>query len=178
MRTIIVGDVCSETQFYTVEKVNGTDVVLKNDDGESITVGKDYAEMFLSSASESLSEEKLSRTELIEKFLISTGVALTANFNKQVKETDVVKEIQESYENSTPKDFTTKLKKSVKKALEGEERVMIGRHWGSKDEFGRIHFTDMQIQKDPSKSYDTRQRLVDPRTLNWFICRGVKYSVK
>jgi hypothetical protein len=178
MKTIKVGDVCSETQFYTVEKVNSTDVVLKNDDGESITVGKDYAEMFLSSASESFSEEKLSRTELIEKFLISTGVALTANFNKQVKEADVVKEIQESYENSTPKDFTTKLKKSVKKALEGEERVMIGRHWGSKDEFGRIHFTDMQIQKDTSKSYDTRQRLVDPRTLNWFVCRGVKYSVK
>lgn len=178
MKIIKEGDICSEICFYTVEKVNGNQVVLKNDDGESIEVSKEYAETFLSSGTEFETTEKLSRTELIEKFMTCTGVAMEANFNKQVKEADVVKEILENYQNSTPKEFDVKVKKSVKKALQGEERVIIGRHWGSKDEFGRIHFTDMKLDKDSTKAYDVRQRLVDPRTLNYFVCRGIKYQVK
>jgi len=66
----------------------------------------------------------------------------------------------------------------LKTALEGEERTMVGRHYGSQDEFGRIKFIDMDAKLDPAKDYDTRQRLVDPRTLNWLILKGVKYIVK
>jgi hypothetical protein len=32
--------------------------------------------------------------------------------------------------------------------------------------------------KDPSKSYDVRQRLVDPRTIVYCIVNNVKYSLK
>ena len=31
---------------------------------------------------------------------------------------------------------------------------------------------------DETKETDSRQRLVDPRTINWIILRGVKYEVK
>lgn len=177
MKTINVGNVASETQFYTVEEIRNLDVVLKNEDGETITVGKDYISL-LNSASEFDKEEEFTRTELIEKFLLCINVAVTANFFKQVKEVDVVKEIEEAYQNSTPKEFTTKLKKSVKKALNGEERTMILKHFGTKDEFGRVKVWDLEVVKDVSKDYDNRQKVLDPRTLTWFICRGIKYKIK
>ena len=54
---------------------------------------------------------------------------------------------------------------------------MIGRHYGEVTEFGRIKFIDMEEEKTPG-TYDNRIRQVDPRTINWFIARGVKYEVK
>jgi hypothetical protein len=86
--------------------------------------------------------------------------------------------LEYAYQNSTPKELSGKLKKAVKKALEGEERVLVGRLLGTKDDFGRFHVIDMDIAEDKSKSYDVRQRLVDPRTLNWLIVKNVKYEVK
>lgn len=71
-------------------------------------------------------------------------------------------------------------KKAVNAAIEfkGEERTMKGRHYGATDPGGRYHFVDMEQENDSSKDYDTRNRLVDPRTLNWLIVNGVKYQVK
>jgi|LakMenE18May11ns_1017448.scaffolds.fasta_scaffold9955382_10 hypothetical protein len=178
MKTIKIGDVASETQFYTVKTVNGNQVILKNDDGEEIEVNKGYAESFLSSASEFEKTETLSRTEVIEKFMTCTAVAITVNFNKKVDAKDVLLEIMNTHNNTAPKDVEKAFKATVKRALEGEERLMVGRHFGSLDVNSRLHFVDMQIAKDPSKDYDTRNRLVDPRTINYFICRGVKYQVK
>ena len=75
-------------------------------------------------------------------------------------------------------EFKKKIASAVSDALVGEERTMVGRHYGSQDEFGRIRFIDMEEKKDDTKDYDTRQRLVDPRTICWLILRGVKYKVK
>ena len=168
----------SEVQFYTVKKIKGNQVQLENDLGENIVVDNKYVETCLTSAHEVVKEEKMSRTELAQLFLNSQNVAFTVCFNKQVKQEDVMKEIMEAYGNSTPKEFDTKLKKAVKTALNGEERILTGKHSGSVDEFGRIHVTDLEIAKDAAKTYDVRQRLVDPRTIQWVIVRGVKYIAK
>ena len=55
---------------------------------------------------------------------------------------------------------------------------MVGRHYGAVDEFGRIHFVDMEIERDITKSYDNRMRLVDPRTIKYLIVNNVKYILK
>ncbi len=110
-------------------------------------------------------------------FIGNPGVAITVNFNKQVKDADVVKEVMDAYSGSTPKVFEVALKKAVKSALTGVERTMIGRHYGDMNEFGRVNFIDMEETRTPG-SYDNRLRQVDPRGLNWFICRGIKYTVK
>lgn len=172
------GDVLSETQFYKVEKTSATQAQLINDNGESIVVDKAYVDSLLQSADQFTTEEKMTRTEVAAKFIASSNVAVTINFNKQVKEADVTEEIQKAYESSTPKEFTTKMKKTVKTALEGEPRTMRGRHYAHVNEFGRVNFVDMDEKKVAGKDYDPRTRQVDPRTINWFICRGVKYSVK
>lgn len=170
-------EVLSETQFYTVDKISGNQVQLSTDSGESIVVDKPYVEALLTSASQFSKEEKLSKTEVAQKFLSSSGVAVTVNFNKQVKEADVVKEIMEKVSGAAIKDIEKAVKAGVKKALEGEERTMVGRHFGEINEFGRVNFIDMEQAKGAG-AYDARLRQVDPRTINWFICRGVKYVVK
>ena len=172
------GQVLSETSFFKVEKIVGDQVQLGAENGESVILNKGYVDTFLSSGDQFLTEEKVTRTEMAEIMTNNVRVAMTVNFNKQVKPEDIQKEIQEAYENSTPKEFSTKMKTAVKKGLSGEERTMVGRHYGTKDEFGRLHFTDMNVDRDMSKTYDNRARLVDPRTLNWMTVNGIKYMIK
>ena len=168
----------SEFQVYSVEKIKGDQVELKNESGESIVVDKGYVENCLVSADQFTKEEVVNKTRAAEIFLSNPEVVMTVSFQKQTKEADVVAEIKEAYENSTPKEFETKLKKAVKTGLNGVERTLVGFHKGNVDEFGRVHITDLEIAPDTSKSYDVRQRLVDPRTINSLVVKGVKYTVK
>ena len=172
------GEVLSETQFYTVEKFQDGKIQLKNDAGAYIVVDKNYYEGQLNSASQHSKELVLNKTEAAAKFLACSGMAITVDFNKQVKEADVVKEIMTAYEGSTPKAVENAVKKAVKSALVGEARTMVGRHNGELNDLGRVSFIDMEETKDGSKDYDTRTRLVDPRGINWFIVKGIKYTVK
>jgi len=173
------GNILSESQFYIVEEVKSSgNVIVMDDNNQKIELSKEYASVMLSSAHDFAKEEKKTKTELAELFITSSRVAMTVCFYKQVKEGDVTSEIMKAYEGSTVKTMESAIKKAVKKGLEGEERVMIGRHYGATDEFGRIHFVDMEVTKDPAKGYDNRMRLVDPRTLQYLIVNNVKYSLK
>lgn len=172
------GDKLSETQYYSVVKKSGNKVQLKNGLDQDIVVDKAYVQDCLTSANQFEKEEKLNRTDLAALFLKSSNVALTVSFNKKVKDTDVVKEIMDAYEGSTPKTIETAIKKAVKKGMNGEERVLVGYHTGVQDDFGRVSAVDMNIVKDPTKEYNSALRLVDPRELNYLILKGVKYTVK
>lgn len=177
-KTIKVGSVLSETQFYKVDSVETNRVILLTDGGEKIGVSKQYAETLLDSADDFSSEEKVTRTELVEKFLSSTRVAMTVNFNKKVDEAAVRKDIIALYPNKggrlmSESDFTKQVRKIVN--LKGEERTMRGRHYGVQDANGRVSFVDMDL---PATDPTSKRRLVDPRTLNWMIVGGVKYVVK
>lgn len=177
-KNLKTGDVLSETSFYKVEKVVGNKVQLGMENGESVVLDEGYVNSFLSSADQYSKEEAVTRTEMGEIMIKSSFRALTASYQKQVKDTDIQKEIQDAYDNSTPKEFGTKMKAAVKKGLNGEERIMKGRHFGVQDVNGRLSFVDMGIDRDTSKTYDTRLRLLDPRTLNWLIVDDVKYIIK
>lgn len=168
----------SETQYYSVHEIKQDGIILKNENGEGIEVTKEYAEQQLVSSDQVNKQVMLTKTEAAEMFIAATNVVLTVCFNKQVKEADVLKEILEAHQNSAPKDIEKAFKATIKKAIQGEERTMVCKHFASKDDFGRVHCTDLEIEKDPSKTYDVRQRLVDPRTILWFILRGIKYIVK
>lgn len=173
-----VGVKLSETQFYNVDKIVGDKVQLTPEGGESVIFDKSYVEKYLDSSDEYTKEEKITKTELTALYLGSSNIVHTVCFSKQVKEADVLKEILEAHQNSAPKDVEKNFKATIKKAIQGEERILRGFHKGGQDEFGRIHVTDLDIAKDPSKSYDVRQRLVDPRTISWLIVKGTKYIVK
>lgn len=172
------GEILSEQQFYKVEKIVGNEVQLKTDGGENVILNKEYVEGLVVSATQHTSEKVVNKTEAAAIFLSQSGTAVTVNFNKQVKEADVVKEIMATYADSAPKVFEAAVKKAVKGAMVGTERTMVGRHYGELNELGHVQFVDMEEDKTPGKDYDTRLRLVDPRGINWFISRGVKYTVK
>ena len=173
----------SETQFYSVEKINGDEVELRNDYDEIITVTKPYVEKLLVSSDEVRETKKMSQTDIINLFISSTNVICKVNYNKKVDEKEVRKTLHELYPNKGGKilsqvDFQKKVDEVLKDALSGKERTMVGRHYGHLDEFGRVKFIDMEADKGSNPDYDGRQRLVDPRTINWYILRGVKYVVK
>lgn len=175
----------SETQFYSVKSINRDDVDLVNDFGEEITLTKEYVEQLLVSSDQFSETKKMSRTDMINLLQTATNVICTVNFNKKVDEKEIQKQLFALYPNTGGKilskaDFEKAIKKNLSDALEGEERTMVGRHYGRTDEFGRIKFIDMEAPGgyDEAKDADARQRLVDPRTINWFILRGVKYEVK
>lgn len=175
-----IGEVLSETQFYTVAKKKGNKVQLTTDSGENIIVSESYVNDMLSSAAQFTKTEKVTRTELTQHVLNSPRIAMTVHFNKQVKEIDVKKALYGLYPNKGKIISQKEYEKQVRSALnlKGEERVMKGRHYGSTDQNGRIHFIDMALGTKGTGSTDSRQRLVDPRTLNWAIIDGVKYEVK
>ncbi len=173
-----VNDCLSEHSFYKVVSKDADNVILQNDFGEGLQVSRKLAEQSLTSASQVDKTENVNKTQAAEIFLANPGTVMTVVFNKQVKEADVLKEILEAHQNSAPKDIEKAFKATIKKAIQGEERTIIGRHNGSTDEFGRTHFLDMMIDKEPSKSYDARQRLVDSRTIKSIVVKGVKYTVK
>ena len=110
----------SEFQTYSVVAINGNEIDLKNGEGQVVTLDKDYVENCLYSSDQFSSTEKRSKTEMFQILLSNPNTVFTASFQKQVKVEDLVKEIKEAYENSTPKEIDTKLKKAVKKGLERE----------------------------------------------------------
>lgn len=175
-----VGGVLSETQYYKVVDIKGDKVQLQNDEGTNIVVNDGYVENALNAADQFTKTEKVTKTKLAEIFMSYPRIAMTVNFNKQVKPEDVAKGIIDVYDDlgmgMTKADFGKKVKAAL--SIKGEERTMIGRHYGSKDVNGRVHFIDMNVEKAVGKDYDTRQRLVDPRTINFIIVDNVKYQLK
>jgi len=183
-RDLKVGEKLSETQYYSVVKIVGDKVQLKADNGEDIVLNKGYVENLLTSSTQFEREEAITKTDAAALFLASPGVVMTVNFNTQVKEKDAIEQLRDIYPNKGGKmtseaDYTKKVKEIISSVITGKERTMVGRHYGSQNEFGRVSFIDMEVDKDPSKpDYDSRTRQVDPRTINWMIIRSVKYKIK
>ena len=173
----------SETQFYSIEKIVGDKLMVINEDNERIELPKRYVEKCLVTSDNVETTKTMSRTDLTNLFLSSSNVIMTVTYNKKVDEKEVEKAVASLYPNKGGKilseaAFKKEVSALLKTALEGEERTMVGRHYGNQDEFGRVRFIDMEQIKDPAKDYDTRQRLVDTRTISCLILRGVKYCVK
>lgn len=173
-----VGEVLSEAQYYKVVKIVGDKAQLVNDHSENIVVDNKYVDNSLISASQFEKEEKVNKTELATIFISNPSVVMETNFNKKVDEKEVLAQVMSEISNAKLSDIEKAVKAAIKKSINGEPRTMIGRHFGDYNELGRVNFIDMNEVKDPNKEYDSRQRQVDPRTLNYIILKGVKYSLK
>jgi len=182
------GAVLSELSFYRVKEVRGKEVILLDDRDNEITLNDKYVEQLLSSADYFSKEEKKTKTELAELFIKSSRVAMTVAFFKadQNKTKKAIaeetakwtKEVKEAFLNKGESALAEFASKPVLDYVPGGLRVMKGRHYGDIDDLGRVHFVDMEIQNKPGTSTDARMRLVDPRTIQYLIVGGVKYSLK
>lgn len=181
--TIKKGDIISEVQYYRVTSVDSSGVATIMDNGEKISLGSGYLNAaVMYSADYVNSEEKVTKIKLEELFKEHPRVAMTVCFRKQPKEKDVANTIAELYPNKgkiiSESEFAQRAKEIAKNVIQGELRVMRGRHYNTYGPGGRVQFIDMDIEQDTSKDYDTRMRLVDPRTIEYLIVEGVKYVLK
>lgn len=180
------GEKLSEVQYYSVKSVDtrAKTAVLITDAGDAIEIDQKYIETNMASSNQFTETKEINRTEAAALFIASPGIVMTVNYNTQVKEKDALAAMEAIYPNKGGKmtseaDYKKKAKEILASVIVGKERTMIGRHYGSVNEFGRVSFIDMEITKDAAKAdYDSRTRQVDPRTINWMIIKGVKYTVK
>lgn len=190
-KKVVVGTILSESSFFTVTEVKSNgDVLVKDDMGNTgIHINKKYLESIIDVADSFEKEEKLTKTDLGELFIKSSKIAMTVAFfkkdevkTKKVFEAEKAAKISE-IENAKVSDVARLLndlmENPLTKVIPGELRVMKGRHYGKVElSTGRVNFLDMELERDRTKSEDNRFRQVDPRTIQYIIVDGVKYSLK
>lgn len=179
------GDILSEHQFYKVVRVDNMRrvVVLKTDNGEEISVTNNIVSAYMDSADDFKSIVETSRTDLIEKIKQRPSTAMTIHYKKMIDVKHVKAELYNLYSNKkgsllSEKEYKSKVDSVLEQGFFGEERTIRGRHYHSFDEFSRLNFIDMDVVKEEGKSYDTRFRKVDLRTVEWAIIENIKYVVK
>lgn len=162
------GDHLSETQYYTVKRVNEKSVTLINKSGDEMNVATGIVERDMFSAEQYVEEQKVTKTELAEILKGAGDTVFTVNFNKQAKPTDVYEFLNDS--TKTTGDF----KKDVEAAMKGEERTLVGHQVSADYQAGRSLVFDITTEVDAQ----TRLRQVDHRSINWIILKNVRYSRK
>lgn len=187
------GSILSETSFFVVKKVNPTSIDVVDDLGNDLQIGMPYVEAVLNSADIFQKEEKKTMTELADLFINNPRVAMTvAFFKKDVAKTQkaykaekeaAIKKVQEASLANATALLEDLIDNPISKVIPGDLRIMKGRHYGFVDDLGRIHFFDMELPKEIKKNkagedYDTRKREVDPRTIQYIIVGGTKFSLK
>lgn len=180
------GSILSESSFFVVERLEKDAIIVKDDNNNEIKIGNKYVEQVLNSGDLFDSEEKKNMTQLAEIFLNSTRIAMTVCFVK--KDTEKTKKAYTAEVNNAISRVKTAsigeveklvldlIENPISKTIPGGERIMKGRHYGNIDDLGRVSFIDMEIASNPSKP-ESRIRQVDPRTIQWLIVNGVKYTL-
>lgn len=180
----------SENSFFKVDKIESNgNVIVSNDTGEKgITISAKYVDSLLEVADYYIKEESKTMTELAELFISSSRVAMTVCFTKKAKpktkkaldaeKAEKVAQFEKANLREIEALVNDLIENPISKEIPGELRVMKGRHYGNVDELGRVHFVDMELNREEGKDYDSRMRQVDPRTIQYLIVGGVKYSLK
>ena len=182
------GSILSETSFFVVKEVNSNGITVLDDFSNEITIGNEYVEKVLSSADLFDKEEKKTMTELADLFINSPRIAMTVAFFKKdtaktkkaydAEKQAKIDEISNAKVSDVPRLLSDLIENPISKVIPGELRVMKGRHYGHVDDLGRVNFVDMEQDKGSKPDFDARMRQVDPRTIQYIIVGGVKYSLK
>lgn len=167
------GDILSETQYYTVQHVDGLgQVAVKNERGLQFTIGKTIVEEGIYSASQYETEEKVNRTQLIEILSNVGDTVFTAVFNKQPTAKEINEGISAINKGKILKN--TEIAKVVKDAFDGTERTIRARLISVETGFGRSKVIDLDIERGDGE-WDNRIRQIDHRSIRVIIWKGTKY---
>lgn len=171
-----IGGVISETQYYTVVSKTSTGVTVVNERGFGFTISNGIVEEGCFSAGQFKEEVKVTKTQLAEIFSNIGDTVFTVSFNKLPVSSDVNDAIKSL--NSGGIKSNADMKKIVKGAFEGEERILVGYRTGGESILGRSTVIDLRQERGDNPDWDARTRQVDHRQINWFIYKNVKYSLK
>lgn len=165
---IAIGDVFSRFSCGTVIDKTFDTITVKNTEGRSWNISKEIVESEFQFANHSHEEDTCCRTDLINLIKANPRVAMTIEFTKKPDPKAAANVLQDGIGALTERQWNSK----VKRAMEGEHRVVRGIYPGSSDEHGRLRFI---IIGEPTGN---GLRLVDPRTINSVIVNNKTYSIK
>lgn len=187
------GDILSETTYYQVQghNVNGThgkSVRLTTSTGTTLAVTDSLLEQTSYSSSQFTEEKKLSKTELAQMMSEVGDTVFEVSFQKQPAKEDIQAAIAKT--NNGQFLSNKQIRDNVEEAYKGETRVLRGYLLNIEPLMGRAKVVDLdvrfktnEIMSTPNPEGHTRIgdngiRLIDLRTLNYLIYKGVKYSLK
>lgn len=164
------GDRLSETQYYQVVSIDAKSMRVKNERGFEFTVSREIVEEGMFNACQFTETKKVSKTAIVNILESTGGAIFTVNFDK--KPTD--KSVLDVLKSFTIADFSdqSRLAHISEKIARGENRTLTGYMISSEPKMGRSKVVDL------TKPAPGNTRLVDHRTLNWLIFKGVKYVTK
>lgn len=162
------GEYLSRVSYLKVLDIRTHSILVSNEKGTSWTIDTNIVAEECFSVDQFSETKEMTRTELVAEFNKIDNAAFTVNFNKQPK----VEDAFEAIANKGTIKSNSEMKKALKEQMKGEERTLIGYVVSRDVALGRTMVRDLE-QPDGDAI-----RLVDHRTLNWFICQNVKYVVK
>jgi hypothetical protein len=175
-RKLSTGDHWSRNSYGRIVAVHQDEIIVENDQGTRWAIDPPLFEAEFTTADQFTETKKVTRTEMVQKIVSSARVAMTIYFRKQADPKDlkaVVKTLLDGVGKGASVPNDRALGKLLKDATAGAERTMIGRHFGTTDEFGRIQFLDVE-----GASSGVGLKTVDPRTVEWAVIENVRYELK
>lgn len=161
------GTVFSLLRYCTVTEVRDREFTVKTDDGNVWQVDKTIVRQSCYTADQWTGDVKeLTATQLAAVFERAGDHVWSLCFHKK-PDANVVADAMVTLERDLPQ---AKRRAIAREWLQGEARTMTGRLVShSPDVNGRYRVMDLALNEE---------RLVDPRTLEWFIYCGNKYVLK
>ena len=165
----------SRISYGTIVSTRRGEITVRNEAGNEWTITPELVAAEFYTPDQYLDVQELSRTEMVKAIVGNPHIVMTVNFNKQADAKDLreaVTELLDDEKAGRTRPGPRKLANFLKTATTGQERTLVGRHYGKTDEFGRIQFTDMEVEQ----GHNLRQ--VDPRTVQWAVFGNVKHVLK
>jgi len=169
VQTIKNEDYVSCHQYMRVERIQGDNIHLLNDQGEKVEIDKAVLVQDSYSADHFDKQVTCNMTELSEVLQGAKDTIFTVEFKKKVDDKQIFDSLSGLKYADTKKP--EQLKSIAKTILEGKQCTLIGHLVKSEQQMGRTLVIDCQAPAD------NRFRQVDHRTIQSIILRGVKYNL-
>lgn len=153
-----------------VDPEHGLIFNLRSDDGLEWGISSRVFEKEFSTADQSETTEKLSRTKVIDILKENPRTTMTVTYHKKPDHKAIAALLE-----AGKGEFTTrKWNKTVKDAIAGEVCVVSGYHTGAFDGHQRLYFTKVGGKLAANKRF----RLVDTRTITKLVVGRSEFVVK
>ena len=168
-----IGERLAMHSYYEVTSKDKEYIYVTDENGDRLKIGLSIVDSSMTSTTQFSSEEKVTRTRMAQLMETLGHAAFKVTFNKQVSATAIADGLD-----GADMGTQSKRRKVVNRLFQGEERVLHGRLWLSREndvemELGRYKVIDFENSK-PGKP---AQRLVDTRTIKELVVEGKRYFI-
>lgn len=174
------GDFYSRISYGQVIGKVGNMLKLKNESGKEWDIEASIVEgeFYICNQYENL--EEVTKTEMAKVLLQHPRMVMTVRFTKKLDMDWLRDRVDNLYtESQTKRAFRDMMIDYISCGMfDGEERSIIGYHYGKLDDLGYLPFVELEVEKDLTKDYDNRTKRVSINTLKEMIVCGVKYTLK